>query len=335
MAVASQRDPWFDNLRAVAIVFVVIGHWGVFRGARPGVANAASDVIYSFHMPLFVILSGRFMKIREDPIDTFRRSYGQLLLPFMLSTLIDIAWMSFVANGTRLISFSEIRYGLWYLVSLAIWREWATLLGRSKWLDVAVYLGSLVGALGVGVSPIAFGLQRTLAFFPLFLFGMVVLPKIEGRLRNAGAARWGAVGLLVGAGLVLVWNFRAINYGWFQHADPYVSFHVSATTGALWRFGILVMGTVLSLAVIMLVPTARLGWVSDVGRYTLYPYLLHLPVARAIQHDLRPRFDNAWWLDAVVVLAVVPFVVLATRRPVRRLFEWWVEPVNFVERRRA
>lgn len=40
--------------------------------------------IYTFHMPLFFILSGGFTKEKVDKKETIKKIYHQLLLPFLL-----------------------------------------------------------------------------------------------------------------------------------------------------------------------------------------------------------------------------------------------------------
>ncbi|MCD8365289.1 MAG: acyltransferase family protein, partial [Clostridiales bacterium] len=55
------RDFHFDNIKAVLIFLVVLGH--VFRnlGAN-GDEYLVYKIIYSFHMPAFLFISGYFMK---------------------------------------------------------------------------------------------------------------------------------------------------------------------------------------------------------------------------------------------------------------------------------
>lgn len=47
-----QRDHSVDILKGIGILLVIIGHCDLFAVFR--------SIIYSFHMPLFIILSGYF-----------------------------------------------------------------------------------------------------------------------------------------------------------------------------------------------------------------------------------------------------------------------------------
>src|SRR3954467_2045419 len=55
------RDPFFDNAKFMAIVLVVAGHSIVdLRDVR--VAHAAYLFVYTFHMPVFIVITGYFSR---------------------------------------------------------------------------------------------------------------------------------------------------------------------------------------------------------------------------------------------------------------------------------
>lgn len=86
-----------------------------------------------------------------------------------------------------------------------------------------------------------------------------------------------------------------------------------------------------ALAVVSLVPTRRVGSLSGLGRFTLYAYLLHLPVTEFIIYWLIPRTDSNAAVSVSVSLAIIPFVLVVMTRPVRRLTQPLVEPVEFAK----
>jgi fucose 4-O-acetylase-like acetyltransferase len=92
---ASARDVRFDVLRGVAICLVVFGH--LIRNYT-GTGSAVSAVIYAFHMPLFVLLSG-YLAFKPGRRAGWRWLGGkarQLLLPYVvfvtLSYVLGFAW---------------------------------------------------------------------------------------------------------------------------------------------------------------------------------------------------------------------------------------------------
>ena len=56
-----ERDYFFDNLKAVLIFLVVLGHF-LLPIHGESVLVVVKRLIYVFHMPLFVFVSGYFAK---------------------------------------------------------------------------------------------------------------------------------------------------------------------------------------------------------------------------------------------------------------------------------
>ena len=53
----SNREPWIDFAKGITLLLVIIGHT---------VSGVLSGAIYSFHMPLFFILSGITAKLSSS-----------------------------------------------------------------------------------------------------------------------------------------------------------------------------------------------------------------------------------------------------------------------------
>lgn len=101
---ANRRLPYPDIVRGFAIILVVLGHCiQMGSGAAYYEASAFYDdrlyqFIYSFHMPLFMLISGYFAAFsmeRADRTGTWRqflaRRARQLLIPIAFWTLFEIA----------------------------------------------------------------------------------------------------------------------------------------------------------------------------------------------------------------------------------------------------
>ena len=84
-----QRIQWLDNLRAIAIFFVVLGH-------TVGLPDTAQKLIFSFHMPIFFWISGLFAKedIRAETLKGFiLKRWRQRLIPYVSFSVISyLAW---------------------------------------------------------------------------------------------------------------------------------------------------------------------------------------------------------------------------------------------------
>src|SRR5947208_16409685 len=96
----TSRVAWVDVAKGIGIVLVVYGHVSgglVDAGIQPrnSVANAASALIYTFHMPLFFFLSGIWLaRTSAKPFSQFaRQRIGTLVYPYFLWSSIQ-----FIAN---------------------------------------------------------------------------------------------------------------------------------------------------------------------------------------------------------------------------------------------
>ena len=77
---SGRRIGWADTARGVAILLVIIGHT-----CPPPYTTA---FIYAFHMPLFFVLSGLFLKV-DEPLGPFvQKKARTLLVPFVIYNLV-------------------------------------------------------------------------------------------------------------------------------------------------------------------------------------------------------------------------------------------------------
>ena len=73
-----KRDVTFDILKGIGILLMVLGHYFTSE-------SIIRVYIYSFHMPLFMLISGYFYKPKEVMIQV-RRDVRSLIVPYLFST---------------------------------------------------------------------------------------------------------------------------------------------------------------------------------------------------------------------------------------------------------
>lgn len=119
------RNPFFDILKGYAIFLVVLGH--AIQCFYPNwERNELELFIYSFHMPLFIAVSGyfflNFVK-KKTPCDFLKSKFQHLMIPSLTIGTINAV----IYGGGKLYIHSEIDYfhvahlvfvGLWFLVVL-------------------------------------------------------------------------------------------------------------------------------------------------------------------------------------------------------------------------
>lgn len=78
------RDAFFDNAKYLAIVLVAMGHaWEPLKG-QSRVLEAAYMVVYAFHMPAFIIISGYFSRSFDMRADRLKRLVTGVAVPYVV-----------------------------------------------------------------------------------------------------------------------------------------------------------------------------------------------------------------------------------------------------------
>ncbi len=295
----TDRDPFFDNLRAVLIWLVVLGHALELFSAKIALLRGVYFFVYSFHMPLFAFVAGAFSA------GGFSASAGRRLVTRVVAPFVAFDVLYSVANhllfGTPrafdapLSAFNH----LWFLVSLACWRLALPAVPKRPWaVAVAVAVGLGVGF--VDAVGLPFGLSRTLVLFPFFLLGAIVPRPAISRPPRA-IWRWVAgAALLCAVVAAVAWGYRQ-SIEILLGRSSYAAFGAPRGTALLERLGAYAAAACLGGAVVALVPRRRLFFTAW-GARTMTPFLLHKALPMAIAASLPGRvFHTA--LPAPVALA--------------------------------
>ncbi len=115
-----ERILCFDATKLLAIYAVLYGHCIQYLIKGDVYDNSAFLFIYSWHMPLFMLIAGLFAtsSFKLSPIDYLKKKSIQLLLPCVAWEII-IVCIRFFSNQS--LSMSDIvRHDLWFLKSLFI-----------------------------------------------------------------------------------------------------------------------------------------------------------------------------------------------------------------------
>ena len=178
----SSRDLQFDGLKFILIFLVVLGHL-TFKDYGIGVKR----LIYSFHMPVFVFLSGYFTSLSWNK-DKQRYWIKKTILIYVIAQFAQcllkvlIGFASSLMNGSVFCLSSVLKWSmltipgiaLWYLVCLVYWRVAFWTIG-DKLNDIHLFIVSCIVAILAGFVPLDYELsfQRAFAFLPFFMLGIV------------------------------------------------------------------------------------------------------------------------------------------------------------------
>ncbi|WUH32113.1 acyltransferase family protein [Streptomyces sp. NBC_00445] len=321
-----QRDAFFDNAKYLAIVLVAMGHaWEPLRdGSRT--VMALYTLVYAFHMPAFIVISGYFSRGFDARPEQLKRLVTGLIVPYVAfetAYTLFTRWTDQVPD--RPVTLLDPLYLTWFLVALVIWRL-TTPLWRSvrRPLPVALavaMLATLAPSIGNDLD-----LQRTLQFLPYFVLGLALKPE-HFRLVRRREVRIAAVPVFLCAFVAAYWAVPRMTSAWFYHRDSAPELGAPAWYGPVMTLVTFGCSMLLAACFLAWVPGRRM-WFTMLGAGTLYGYLLHGFVAQGSK--FWGWYDPAWvhgplGAIAVTVVAAGVVTVLCTP-PVRQVFRFAVEP---------
>ncbi len=299
---AKQRVMMLDNLRAILIVLVVLGHT-LERVSFPGV-RALYFFLYSFHMPAMAFLSG--LCFRRGRTGIWRSTAAPYLL-FQVLYLAETAWET---GEPMVLQFSRPSWILWYLLALVLWQMAANLTDLTGPRGLAAAALSLVCGIGVGFDKQVgyfFSLSRAVAFFPFFLAGAWIRENRFDRFLGffqGPRPLWKTGALLLPALVTQVLLYRQKDLcksSFFYCAVGYDEAYTPQV-----RMMIFLAAAAAILALLVLTPKKQLPLLSRLGQNTLPVYLIHGVVLKAVTHlGLLKALPYHGLLRAVTVTAAL------------------------------
>ncbi len=337
-----QRDFWFDNAKAFLILCVFVGHiceclikTVPFEGGTPMWLNNLFKFIYVFHMPVFMIISGRFAKGRVDRND-WVTSINKLIVPYMVVQFFMMLFYCVVGySKVTATSFFNPGYGLWYIFVLGIYQMITPHLlkiFRHKWLLLPA---SLIILIILQYQKYAFPtpIPRIINFYPFFIFGYLTAgysfdfcKKTIFRVLSA---------------FVFIGLFVAINYdsvievallsGKRIYSQYYSLLGISKPELLIITIVRYLAGFLFFLFVMGISPVKKYVG-TKLGTNSTYIYILHLFIVVALtalnksHHILDFCVDETFAI--LLLIFTVPVSYLLVSAPVMKATRWLVSP-NF------
>lgn len=172
MKITKEREYLFDNLKGLLIIFVVFGHLIEDFSLRDvdGLAGTVYGLIYVFHMPLFVFISGYFSKNNN-----LKRITELIFIYIFCQSIIYPLGLSLLTGTTYLDNLQSVflpEFTYWYMLSLVTWRVITPYITTIKHnLFLSFILGALFGLSLTKVDLSYMSIGRSISFYPFFLMG--------------------------------------------------------------------------------------------------------------------------------------------------------------------
>lgn len=178
---SAQRNEVFDGLKFLLIVLVAVGHFSEPYRYTHSVVLGGYSVIYLFHMPLFILLSGYFSK--QISLEKIGRTINNTWQAYAMMALASIFLVAHDWHYLLSPTFSN-----WYLLALVFWKIMLFLLQKTLRKPALILCLSLAfvpaSMLLINKNPDVLCVMRTLCFFPFFVIGALMPESALKKLRS-------------------------------------------------------------------------------------------------------------------------------------------------------
>ncbi len=322
----------WDNIKFLLILLVVMGHLADCYTDVSTTCRRIYLFIYSFHMPLFLFISGLFHKDRDilskcinyASIGFFtkiinagaRNIFRDVDMKFSLLSDSGIPWFMFVLAGCCALTYLLRKQNKWFI--LIAFFMIALFVGYDKDIGDDLYL------------------SRFVIFYPFYLLGNLL--QSHRILKWRAANKW----LVLPAIAILVtWMMIC----WIKIEDVYIlrslftgrnSFEEEVVGGGplfrLLTYGITVF---VCFAIVILLPNRKIPFVSYAGTKTLQVFVWHWAMFELLDYFLQIRdwfyagtFGQVAFLLFAIILTVLLSVIPIFSYPMR-----WIKTAVFYRKR--
>lgn len=272
----SQRTQKWDILKFFLIFLVVLGHAADFYTTANEHMRELFLIIYTFHMPVFIFVSGLFSKktVKEKRTD---KLIGYLVL-YLLLKLLPFFYRYPETKAFGISFFKES--GLpWFVLALFAFHLITIILKDCSPKFVLVFSILLACFAGYDRDIGDFlALSRIIVFYPFFYMGYIAdREKLEKLCENKKLKVAAAISLIVFIAVIIIF----IDDIYFLRAlltarNSFASLGNMSKFGGLLRFGYYAVVSVVGFSVVALTPTKTpFGIAAKFGQRTLAVYAFH------------------------------------------------------------
>ena len=298
------RQPYWDNAKGVLIALVIFGH--LFM-SYPRIQDIVT-VVYLFHMPAFLFISGYFSKRSSLRWEKMLR----LLVPFVFLNVVLLLCTRVVnvhgitiRGGVTVVDLCRVYLSAWYLLALLLYRLTIPILNLRRAGLVLVGL-SLLGGMAIQYygEMDRFILYKIIPLYPFFALGYYFRETgnaqalLKRRNRCAVGLALFAMLLIAATVLAAIGQMSLSNALWEPKAN------MGSLVAKLMLYPLGLVGT---FAVLLVVPSGKIPLLTAMGRNSLMLYVIHRPVT-IFTAMLIPA--SLWGWEAVLILLLVGIAML-------------------------
>lgn len=338
-----QRDYWFDNIKGVLMILVVVGHMTASFYSYSGVIKYIYDSINMMHMGAFLILSGYMSKgrvARKDYISVINKN----IVPYITAQIFLYVVAVLVPKGFKALSIDFFDkttfsifipiYQLWYLMAVIIF-VLATIKLRPERRPVLSMVLAIAMTLVCGaVTQVSiFRLTKVISYYPFFLLGYLLPKDFMLAIRNKKKLIIASLAIFAGYAyfmsrqdwIVGIRNIYGLSSNYSKAGELAFGLHP-----AFGRLFMVLFVPVIAFAFFNLIPRSKCIF-SKLGQNSMYIFVLHALVVVAFRclnykYDIISEYFTTALPKALFLLFSVAVTFFLGSDFVRKIFRPLLEP---------
>lgn len=279
-------NPHVDNIKYYLIFFVALGHFVDKYSGMSHFFKASSTLIYTFHMPLFVLISGLNAKSNHTYNKKLFNRVVNLIVLYLLIASFRTIYYSFLYSSPQSLNLFGPGNFTWYLFSLSIWYLLTPLflkVDKKKMIGLSFFIALIIGFDKTIGDPLV--ISRTLSFLPFYLIGLYLSYEKFEKLNKPSIS----VKILFIALAILITILIFTKSTSFTMIRPALSLRRSyyiqgsLRLGLAFRMASYVLAFIMGYAVMLIIPKTKRPY-SQLGKRTMTAYLFHDFFVRTFVH---------------------------------------------------
>lgn len=311
-ALKAQRSRKWDILKFVLIFLVVLGHGVDYFTGTSEIMRSLFMFIYTFHIPVFIFVSGLFAKNTVNQ-KRYDKMLGYLLLYFVIK-LYPVLYRNLTESKSGINLWSESGIP-WFMFALFAFYLITVILRRLPSvpvLAVSIVLGCIAGYFSfIGDFLV---LSRIVVYYPFFFFGYCVERNRIEKLCDSKKLKIAAVLIMIVFSVVVFTQIDRIY--WLRPLltgrNPFSMLGVYGKFGFFIRLAYYAVVFVVGGSIVVLVPKKTyFGLCAKLGSRTLAVYALHFIVFYLVYEKFGLVSEKiGQWLVLPVSIAATLFFTL-------------------------
>ncbi len=301
----------WDNIKCLLIILVAVGHFANQFAEDYSTMRIVAFFIYSFHMPLFIFMSGLLSKkLDKDSSFQWDKPVYFIMIGYLIKIITYLIKAAF--HKDPIFEFWGDDKLPWYMFAMAAFLIINYLIRNIDWkviLPGSVLIACLAGYV-TWIGSFLY-ISRILVFFPFYYLGYILNPEKVMEFTGKIWVKISSVAILFFAGYLSAAKITEI-YPWirmFTGRNAYEFIHIEGC-GFYHRVIFYIIALVMGLAIISLVPNKNNKKLSRIGRNTLQIYFWHRLILYVIMYSgmaelLKTVCPNGWmvlFLTMAVIL---------------------------------